>query len=65
MQGIALCRRAMAQVVRGDAVYQIASDAELLQGSRMSVHPVSLADIRSAQVALADVVLRTPVLENP
>lgn len=27
--GIALCRRAMAQVVRGDAVYQIASDAEL------------------------------------
>jgi predicted deacylase len=26
--GIALCRRAMAQVVRGDAVYQIASDAE-------------------------------------
>ena len=27
-QGIALCRRAMAQVVRGDAVYQIASDAE-------------------------------------
>ncbi|MBT7342377.1 MAG: threonine/serine dehydratase [Rhodobacteraceae bacterium] len=31
----------------------------------MSVHPVSLADIRSAQVALADVVLRTPVLENP
>ena len=30
----------------------------------MSVHPVSLADIRSAQVALADVVLRTPVLEN-
>ena len=31
----------------------------------MSVHPVSLADIRSAQVALADVVMRTPVLENP
>ncbi len=27
-QGIALCRRAIAQVVRGDAVYQIASDAE-------------------------------------
>ncbi|MGB4113929.1 MAG: succinylglutamate desuccinylase/aspartoacylase family protein, partial [Yoonia sp.] len=27
-QGIALCRRAMAQVARGDAVYQIASDAE-------------------------------------
>ena len=27
-EGIALCRRAMAQVVRGDAVYQIASDAE-------------------------------------
>lgn len=27
-QGIALCRRAMAQVVRGDAVFQIASDAE-------------------------------------
>ena len=31
----------------------------------MSVHPVSLADICSAQVALADVVVRTPVLENP
>ena len=28
-QGIVLCRRAMAQVVRGDAVYQIASDVEL------------------------------------
>lgn len=27
-QGIVLCRRAMAQVVRGDAVYQIASDVE-------------------------------------
>lgn len=24
-----LCKRAMAQVVRGDAVYQIASDVEL------------------------------------
>ncbi len=31
----------------------------------MSAHPVSLADIRSAQVALAGVALRTPVLENP
>ena len=30
----------------------------------MSLHPVSLADIRSAQVALADAVLRTPLLEN-
>ena len=31
----------------------------------MSAHPVSLADIRLAQVALADVVMLTPVLENP
>lgn len=30
----------------------------------MSKHPVSLDDVRSAQAVLADVVVRTPVLEN-
>lgn len=30
----------------------------------MSVHPVTLDDIRAAQTALANVVVRTPVLEN-
>lgn len=29
------------------------------------MHPVSIDDIRSAQAAIADVIVRTPVLENP
>ena len=33
--------------------------------SRMSAHPISLDDVRKSATALGDIVVRTPLLENP